>query len=249
MRLLVRKDAAAAAELAAALLADAVRADARAVLGLATGGTMEPVYRALVRAHRVGLSFAGVTTFNLDEYVGLPPDHPQSSRRYMQRHLFDRADFDPGRTHVPRGDIAADRASAAYEALLADRGPVGLQLLGLGRNGHIGFNEPGSAHDSRTREVRLSDSTLEANSRFFGAGERPPRTAVTMGIGTILDARAIVVLAVGDSKAEAARDMLCGPRDAGCPASALQRHDDVTVILDAAAARLLPQAGTARAGA
>ena len=236
MRIVLHDTAAAARQFAAQTIADLVRAKPAAVLGLATGGTMEPVYEGLIDAHRAGLSFGRATTFNLDEYVGLAEDHPQSYRSYMRHHLFDHVDIDPARTHIPRGDVAPDQAAARFEAALAASGPVDLQLLGLGRNGHIGFNEPSSSLASRTREKTLTRSTREANARFFGAGETPPHSAITMGIGTILEARSILVLALGAAKAEAVRGMVEGPVTAMCPGSALQMHPAVTVALDEAAA-------------
>ncbi|SHJ24163.1 glucosamine-6-phosphate deaminase [Wenxinia saemankumensis] len=236
MRIVLHDTAEAARAFAVARIAATLAAKPDAVLGLATGGTMEPVYEGLIAAHRDGLSFARATTFNLDEYVGLAGDHPQSYRTYMRHHLFDHVDIAAARTHIPRGDIDPAEAAAAFEAALAASGPVDLQLLGLGHNGHIGFNEPSSSLASRTREKTLTRSTREANARFFGAGETPPHSAVTMGIGTILESRAILVLAVGAAKAGAVRGMVEGPVTARCPASALQMHPDVTVALDAGAA-------------
>ena len=222
-----------------AMMAATVADKPDAVLGLATGGTMEKVYAGLIAAHRRGLSFADVTSFNLDEYVGLAPDHPQSYRRYMQRHLFDHLDIDPARTFIPRGDAEPEKAAADFEARIAAHGPIDLQLLGLGRNGHIGFNEPGSSLRSRTREKVLTRSTRQANARFFDNGEEPPQTAVTMGIGTIMDASAIVLLALGEAKAEAVARAVEGSVTAMCPGSVLQFHTDVTVIVDTAAAQAL----------
>ena len=236
MRVRIEPDAAAAAALAVCVIAARVREKPDAVLGLATGGTMEPVYAGLIAAHRDGLSFALATTFNLDEYVGLAPGHPQSYRSTMRALFFDHVDLDPARTHIPRGDLPPERAAQDFETLLARHGPIDLQLLGLGRNGHIGFNEPVSSLASRTREKTLTASTRRANRRFFGDGEEPPRTAVTMGIGTILEARRLLVLAVGAAKAAAARAMIEGPVAAICPGSALQFHPEVTVIVDTAAA-------------
>ena len=236
MRVRIHPSAASAAEEAARRIVETLGHKPDAVLGLATGGTMEPVYERLIAAHRDGLSFARATTFNLDEYVGLPPSHPQSYRSYMAARLFDRVDLDPDRTNIPRSDGPPEEAAAEYEALLALHGPIDLQLLGLGRNGHIGFNEPTSSLASRTREKRLTDSTLAANARFFEADETQPTTAVTMGIASIMEARRIVVLVTGAAKAEAARAVIEGPVSAICPGSALQFHRHVTVILDAAAA-------------
>ena len=236
MRVRIHPSAESAAEEAARRIAKVLRNKPDAVLGLATGGTMEPVYERLIAAHRGGLSFARATTFNLDEYVGLPPGHSQTYRSYMAARLFDHVDIDPDRTHIPRGDGVPEEAAAEYEALLTLHGPIDLQLLGLGRNGHIGFNEPTSSLASRTREKRLAKSTLAANARFFEAGETQPTTAVTMGIASIMEARRIVVLVTGAAKAKAARAMIEGPVSAICPGSALQFHRHVTVILDDAAA-------------
>lgn len=236
MRVSIQPDAAAAAAETVRVIAETLHERREAVLGLATGGTMEPVYDGLIETHRRGLSFAGATTFNLDEYVGLAPDHPQSYRSYMQARLFDHVDVDPARTHIPRGDTEPEKAAQEYEALLAAHGPIDLQLLGLGRNGHIGFNEPTSSLASRTREKTLTRSTREANARFFGEGETPPVTAITMGIASIMEARQVLVLAVGEAKAAAARAMVEGPVTSMCPGSALQYHRHATVVLDEAAA-------------
>jgi glucosamine-6-phosphate deaminase len=248
MRVRIHETAAEAAEETADLIAETLRARPNAVLGLATGGTMEPVYSRLIEEHRRGLSFGGATTFNLDEYVGLSPDHPQSYRTYMKARLFDHVDIDPSRTFIPRGDIDPARASEDYERLLSQHGPVDLQLLGLGHNGHIGFNEPTSSLASRTREKSLTRTTLEANSRFFRNGERQPESAITMGIGSIMESRRVVVLAVGASKADAVAAMIEGPVRALCPGSVLQFHPHVMAILDSAAAsRLTLQDHYARA--
>lgn len=228
------------AEHAVSRVADTLRAQVRAnpeaVLGLATGGTMEPVYRALI-AGAAGLSFARVTTFNLDEYVGLAPEHPQSYHAYMRRHLFDHLDMDPARLHLPRGDAESPNAEAArYDDAIGAAGGVDLQLLGLGANGHIGFNEPGSSLGSRTRIKTLTRKTRDANARFFGPGEEVPRYAITMGIATIMEAREVVLLATGPHKAEAAANTVEGPVSAFCPASMIQFHRHATVVLDEEAA-------------
>ena len=247
MRVSVHETPDEAARAAAGVIAGTLRAKPGAVLGLATGGTMEPVYEALIEAHLAGLSFAKATSFNLDEYVGLGPEHPQSYRRYIEERFLRHVGIDPARAHVPRGDVDPGEAARRYEALLDGAERVDLQLLGLGRNGHIGFNEPGSPFDSRTREVALSTSTIRANARFFGAGETPPERAVTMGIGTILRARRILLLACGAAKAKAVRATLEGPVSEAVPATALRSHPSVTVILDAAAAALLGPDGRASA--
>ncbi|MBW7922799.1 MAG: glucosamine-6-phosphate deaminase [Rubellimicrobium sp.] len=234
----VADDAAAAARAAAEIIAGVVRDDPRACLGLATGGTMIPVYAELAAMVARGeVSLAQVSSFNLDEYVGLPPDHPQSYRHFMNLHLAGPAGMDPARMEVPSG-IAADAGAEAarYEAALAARGPVALQLLGLGGNGHIGFNEPGSDSDSRTRVVTLDARTVADNARFFGPGEEVPRRAISMGVGTILSARRILLVATGAGKAGAVRAMLQGPVGPDCPASFLRLHPAAQVVLDRAAA-------------
>jgi glucosamine-6-phosphate deaminase len=226
-------DGAAAAEHTAALVISLLRARPDAVLGLATGATMEPVYARLTAACRAGqVSFARASSFNLDEYVGLSPDHPASYRATMNRLLFDHVDIDRSRTFVPDGMARSPVVAArAYEQQIIRAGGIDLQLLGIGRNGHIGFNEPGSLPDSQTRVVRLHASTQQANRSFFGDGQVPLR-AVTMGIGTILRARSIVVLATGAAKAGAVARALLGPQDRECPGSFLARHHDVGWVLD-----------------
>jgi len=238
MQLVVHDQTHQAVAAAATRVTARLREDPALVLGLATGGTMEAVYARLVAAHRAGgPSFAQAQSFNLDEYIGLGPAHPQSYAAFMRRHLFGHVDFAPGATHLPDGTAADPEAEAkAYEALIRARGPIGLQLLGIGTNGHIGFNEPGSARTSRSRVVALDESTVAANSRFFAPGEMPPARAITMGIATILDAQEIVLLATGAAKAAAVAAMLEGPVGPDCPASMLRGHAAVTVILDAAAA-------------
>ena len=231
-----------AAEVRVAEIFDrAIRDSPGLVLGLATGGTPVGCYRELVRRHREeGLDFSRVTTFNLDEYVGLPPGHAQSYHRFMREQLFDHVNLDPARTHLPNG-LATDPAAhaAAYEEAIRQAGGIDLQLLGIGHNGHIAFNEPGASLDSRTRVVRLREETIEANGRFFDDPADVPRTAVTMGIGTILEARRLVLLATGQDKAEAVWRALRGPIHGEHPASMLRTHPDVTFVLDRAAASKL----------
>lgn len=227
-----------AARSVAQIIADAVHSNPQIVLGLATGGTPLGAYRELVRMHREeGLDFSGVRSFNLDEYLGLAPDHPQSYRYFMQQHLFDQINIQPANTHVPDGmasDVAAQ--AAQYEQQIQAAGGIDLQLLGIGANGHIAFNEPGSAIDSRTRAIELTADTISANARFFDSIDQVPRRAITMGIGTILEARRIVLMATGSAKAEAVRCAIEEDADPANPASLLQQHDDVTYVLDVAAA-------------
>ncbi|WP_026790017.1 glucosamine-6-phosphate deaminase [Pleomorphomonas oryzae] len=224
----------AAAYAVADRIAERLKATPKIVLGLATGVTMEPVYERLVALHRAGeISFANVTSFNLDEYVGLPPVDPRSYRSTMDSQLFDLVDIDKSRTFVPDGLVADPKAfGSRYEAMIREAGGIDLQLLGIGRNGHIGFNEPGADFAARTRVVDLEKSTLEANSAFFG-GALPPTQAMTMGIGTILDSREIIVLATGATKRDAVRASLLGDITPDCPATALRRHPNVSWWLDA----------------
>ncbi|MFV0492967.1 MAG: glucosamine-6-phosphate deaminase [Pseudorhodobacter sp.] len=239
MKVLIFPDKAKAITRTAAALRAAVTRKPDTVLGLATGGTMEPVYAALADKPG-GCSFSRVTTFNLDEYVGLAPEHPQSYRSYMRRHLFDHLDFDPAKTHLPHGAASNPEAEAgAYETLITRAGGIDLQLLGLGANGHIGFNEPGSSLGSPTRIKTLTQKTRNDNARFFGPDETVPRYAITMGIRTITFAREILLLAVGSAKAAAAEAMIEGPVSAFCPASALQFHPRATIVLDEESAACL----------
>ncbi|MGD1888276.1 MAG: glucosamine-6-phosphate deaminase [Cohaesibacteraceae bacterium] len=241
MKVLILPTAERAAMHVAKLIADTVIGTANPVLGLATGGTMEPVYRELVHRHQAGeLSFAGVTTFNLDEYVGLPPAHPQSYHSTMRRLLFDYVDIDLERCHLPQGDAKDIEVEAArYEAAIANAGGIDLQLLGVGSNGHIGFNEPTSSLGARTRVKTLTRETRSANARFFSSPDEVPRYALTMGPATIMDARQCVLLAIGAGKADAIARMVEGPVGADCPATALQWHPKATIVLDPEAASKL----------
>jgi glucosamine-6-phosphate deaminase len=212
-----------------------------AVLGLATGSSPIGMYKELIARHRAGrIDFSQARTFNLDEYVGLQPDHPQSYRYFMEENLFAHVNVKPENIHIPSG-VNADLNKEAenYERLLATYGPVDLQVLGLGANGHIGFNEPGTPFTSRTHVVQLTESTIEANARFFTSRTEVPRQAITMGVASIMMAREIILLATGEQKAQAVKAALEGEVTPQVPASVLQTHDHVTVILDPAAAALL----------
>ena len=235
---LILQDEAAVAEFVAALVAERLAAAPRLVLGLATGQTFLAVYERLVALYRSGMvSFAGATTFNLDEYARLPAEHPASYPAFMRRCLFHHVEIDPARAHLPDGMADDLKAEAArYEAAIAAAGGIGLQLLGIGENGHIGFNEPGASFSSRTRVVTLDASTRRANSRFFPEGEDVPERAVTMGIATILEAREIVLAATGSRKAAALKAALAGPVTPACPAAVLRRHPRVIVVCDNEAA-------------
>lgn len=238
MKVLIQRDAETAVACVASLITARVRRVPASVLGLATGGTMESVYARLIALHQAGeVSFARAQSFNLDEYVGLAPDHPCSYWRYMRAQLFDHVDLPAEAALLPRGDAADPEAEAdRYEAAIVAAGDIGLQLLGLGANGHIGFNEPTSSLSSLTRIKTLTRSTRAANARFFATPEEVPRLAITMGIGTILRAQEVVLLAHGAAKAAAVAAMVEGPLSAACPASALQLHRKVTVVLDQEAA-------------
>lgn len=230
-----------AAEVVAEEILEALRLKPDLVLGLATGSTPIGVYERLVRARRErGVDFSHLRTFNLDEYVGLAADHPQSYRYFMRQHLFDEAGIPPQNVHFP--PVQADdlhAACRAYEQSIRDVGGIDIQLLGIGSNGHIGFNEPTSSLASRTRVKTLTDKTLRDNARFYGDGEEQPQLAVTMGIGTILDARRIVLQSFGAKKAEAIHAAVEGALSSFWPASALQLHPDVTMFVDAESAALL----------
>ncbi|MBM3868172.1 MAG: glucosamine-6-phosphate deaminase [Verrucomicrobia bacterium] len=211
------------------------------VLGLATGSTPLPLYAELIRLHREeGLSFRSVVTFNLDEYEGLAPAHPQSYRFFMEANLFRHLDIPAANIHVPDGLAAdADGHCAAYERAIRAAGGIDLQILGIGRTGHIGFNEPPSPADSRTRRVHLDEVTRQDNSVFFGDVAQVPHGALTMGVATILEARRVALLAFGSAKAAIVARAVKETPSADCPATWLQRHPDCVFHLDAAAAERL----------
>lgn len=212
-----------------------------AVLGLATGSTPIALYQNLIQRYRADeVSFAQASSFNLDEYLGLPSEHPQSYRHFMNTQLFSHIDIAPQNTHIPDGSAADPIATCEqYEAEIVSAGGIDLQLLGIGRNGHIGFNEPSSSLASRTRVKTLTPDTVAANQRFFQEGEFQPRLSLTMGIGTIMEARRILLLATGESKSAAVREAVEGPVAARCPASILQMHPRASLVLDRAAASAL----------
>ena len=211
------------------------------VLGLATGSTPIGTYDQLVEWYNKGdLDFSEVTTVNLDEYKGLPRTNDQSYYYFMHQHLFDRVNIDPERTNVPNGmEPDAEKECGRYEELIRSLGGVDLQLLGLGHNGHIGFNEPGEAFEKETHCVDLTESTIEANKRFFASADDVPRQAYTMGIKTIMQAKKILLVVSGEDKAQILRDSLYGAVTSNVPASILQMHNDVTVVADEAALSLI----------
>ena len=222
------------------LIRSTAKAGRRCVLILPTGGTPRAIYARLVAEHRSnGLSFRHVVTFNLDEYHGLAPDHGESYHAFMQRELFAHIDIDPANTHVPRGDLAAEAVAghaAAYEAQIEALGGADLCLLGIGRNGHIAFNEPGSSPDSRTRLIALDRTTRLDAAKAFGGVAHVPLRGVSMGVGSIRAARRILLIALGEAKAPALAAAIEGPQSTACPASLLQDHADITIITDPPAA-------------
>ena len=229
---------------AARIVASAVRSKPSATLGLATGSTTLGMYKELVRLHQEqGLDFSRVRTFNLDEYLGLAAEHPQSFHCFMQENFFAHVNVEPRNIHIPDGTIAGDYEEycAAYERGIREAGGIDLQILGIGRNGHVGFNEPTSSFGSRTRLKVLTNETIEDNRKFFSADEEMPQCAITMGIGTILEAKKILLLATGEAKAEAVADAIEGPLTASVTASCLQLHPDVTFVIDEAAGARLKQ--------
>jgi glucosamine-6-phosphate deaminase len=229
---------------AARIVASAVRSQPSVRLGLATGSTTLGMYGELVRLHKEeGLDFSKVVTFNLDEYLGLAAEHPQSFHCFMRKNFFERVNIKPENIHIPDGMIGGDYEEYcdSYERAIREAGGIDLQILGIGRNGHIGFNEPTSSFGSRTRLKVLTSETIEDNRKFFGAGEEMPECAITMGIGTILEAKKILLLATGEAKAETVAEAIEGPITASVTASCLQLHPDVTFVIDEAAGARLKQ--------
>jgi glucosamine-6-phosphate deaminase len=241
---IIRPNQDSAADLVARVIAKELRAHPSSVLGLATGRTMEAVYRRLVQmGQKDHLDFSLCRTFNLDEYVGVAPEDPRSYRYYMNERLFDHVNIDKRNTHLPDGlaeDLEAE--SQQYEEKMKRSGGIDLQLLGLGAAGHIGFNEPLSALRSRTRVKALSPATVEQNAGFFGGAQNVPRRAITMGVGTILECRRCILLATGKEKAGVIAKAVEGPITSMISATALQLHARCTVVVDEAAASQLQAA-------
>ena len=204
------------------------------VLGLATGSTPETLYQNFTNSD---LNCSNLISINLDEYVGLTPDNPQSYHYFMRKHLFDKKHFK--KSYVPDGmtkNVAA--TCKEYDQIIKDN-PIDVQLLGIGRNGHIAFNEPGTPFDIGTHEVKLTENTIKANSRFFDNEDEVPKSAICMGTANIMDAKRVVLMAFGEKKAQAIKEMIEGPVTEQVPASILQKHPDVTIIVDKAAAQEL----------
>lgn len=238
MEVIIRPDKDKAIELAARVIAKALRNKPTLVLGLATGNTMEPLYAKLAEMHKnEKLDFSLCRTFNLDEYVGLAPEHKNSYRHYMNKHLFNKINIDIRNTHLPHGIVEDhEKDCERYEEKIKECGGIDLQLLGIGKSGHIGFNEPLSAFFSRTRVKALTPTTIAQNSPLFDRPEDMPKRAITMGVGTILEAKRIVTLVVGGSKAEILAKAVEGPVTSMVSASALQLHRKCIVIADEKAA-------------
>ena len=237
MRILEAKNYEEMSALAAGIIGAQVLLQPRCVLGLATGSSPIGTYKGLVERYKAGkISFAGVTTVNLDEYKGLSGAHDQSYRYFMNTHLFDHVNIDKNRTFVPDG-LATDpeKACAEYNANIIKQGGIDLQLLGIGRNGHIGFNEPSDHFENETHCVDLTETTIQANKRFFDSEKDVPKQAYTMGIGTIMRCRKILVVVSGKDKAEILKQVIQGPVTPEVPGSILQFHPDCTIIADEAA--------------
>lgn len=241
MRIIATKDYTELSRRAANIIAAQVQLKPDCVLGLATGSSPEGAYQELVAKYRSGdLDFSQVKALNLDEYVGLPAAHDQSYAYFMRHHLFDHVNIEPANCNIPNGMAAdADAECARYDALIAALGGADLQLLGIGPNGHIGFNEPGDAFVPGTNKIALKASTIDANARFFENREDVPTHAFTMGIGAIMKAKRVLLVASGENKAQAIRDCFFGPIKPQAPGSILQLHPDFTLIADEAALSLV----------
>lgn len=242
MEVVILPDESAVATAAADTIGELLTSRPHAVLGLATGSSPLPTYNELVERCAAGrVSFSRARGFTLDEYVGLPPDHPAAYRNVIREELVGRVDFAPGAVHGPQGDAPdVPAACAAYEQVITDSGGVDLQILGIGTDGHIAFNEPGSSLASRTRIKTLTEQTRKDNARFFGGdASSVPRHCISQGLGTIMEARHVVLIATGRGKAEAVHQLVEGPVSALWPATVLQLHPHTTVLLDDAAASRL----------
>jgi glucosamine-6-phosphate deaminase len=241
MEIIVQPSSQSASELGARMIAKLIRHKPDCVLGLATGGTPVPMYQELIRLHREeGLDFSKVTTFNLDEYVGLNPEHPHSYHAFMEQNLFAHINISRARIHIPNGmatDIPAE--CTRYEEAIRKAGGIDLQVLGIGSDGHIGFNEPSSSLASRTRIKTLTERTRGDNARYFNHPSDVPVHCITMGVGTIMESRHVLLLAFGENKADAIAAAVEGSISAMNPASILQMHQTATALLDDAAAAKL----------
>lgn len=242
MEIIINETAEEASIAAARIIAQQIKNKPDSVIGLATGSTPVRLYQELIRQHKEeGLDFSQVTTFNLDEYVGLPPTHPQSYHHFMQEQLFQHLNIKPENHHIPNG-MAQDipKHCADYEAMIEEAGGIDIQILGIGSDGHIAFNEPTSSLASRTRIKSLTEQTVQDNARFFDGDESEvPVHCITMGIGTIMESRMTILLAFGEGKAQAIADTVEGPVAAMVPASILQHHPKAKIFIDQEAAKQL----------
>ncbi len=236
MKIIVMKNYEEMSEKAAEIITKEITSKNNVILGLATGGTPELTYKLLVQKK---LDWENVTTFNLDEYSNIEPTHEMSYRFYMNDKLFNHININKENTHVPSGIANPVIEGKRYDSEIYKKGGIDLQLLGLGTNAHIGFNEPGSPEDGGTSEVCLTESTIEANSRYFKSKDEVPKTAISMGIGSIMKAKKILLIASGKNKAQAIKDLVEGPITEDVPASFLQRHENATILIDEDASMML----------
>ena len=245
MKVIIARDYSEQCSAAADIIEGIVRAKPDCCLGLATGSSPVGMYKELARrCAEEGLDFSRVHSVNLDEYIGLAPEHDQSYRYFMNTNLFDHVNIDKNKTYVPNGlEEDSDKACADYNEIIRSVGGIDIQLLGIGGNGHIGFNEPGEAFEKETHCVDLTESTIKANARFFESMDEVPKQAYTMGIKNIMAAKKILLVATGSAKADALYKSLYGPITPNVPASILQLHQDVTVVADEDALRLIKEKG------
>lgn len=233
MKFLITQDYDDMSDVAAKIVVDQIKKKQNSVLGLATGSTPVGLYKRLVDEYKSGLDFSSIVSFNLDEYIGLPPTHPQSYRYFMDSNLFNYINIKKENIHIPSGIMSdPETACELYDRSIKEAGGIDLQVLGIGRNGHIGFNEPGDVSEVGTHITNLTDDTIAANSRFFDSIEDVPKSAITMGIGTILGAEKIILLASGTDKSEAIAKIAHPYVDTKIPSSFLQLHKDTIVIAD-----------------
>lgn len=241
MNLLVNDDYTSMSRQAAAMIEAQIRTNPKTVLGLATGSTPLGLYESMIEGYKNReISYKEVQTLNLDEYVGLDPEHPQSYHYFMKKHLFSHIDLPAAQTHIPNGTASSlQEECSRYEQLITEIGPADIQVLGIGENGHIGFNEPGSDFSGTTQVIQLDPSTRKANARFFNSQKEVPTHAITMGVQSILKSKRILLLASGENKAWAVEKLMSGTIDEHFPASALHQHPDVTLVIDRQAYHLL----------
>ncbi|KGX88181.1 glucosamine-6-phosphate deaminase [Pontibacillus litoralis] len=241
MEIVVKENYEALSNYVAQCIQEQIKDKPSSVIGLATGSTPVGTYKELVEAYkRKEVDFSKISTINLDEYIGLSNDHPQSYHVFMQEQLFNHVNIEEQNTHIPNGVATnLEEECQRYEQVIDTIGPVDLQILGIGVNGHIGFNEPGSSFTGKTSIVPLTESTIEANARFFDTMEEVPREAVTMGIQSILKSKKIILLASGESKAPVIEQLLSGEVTEALPASVLHQHEDVTIVVDPLAYQLV----------